>query len=47
MQFGYVTLLNCDLSFAAKYSSSLLDSYLNAGCEFPPNSHVTLYNIPC
>lgn len=47
MEFGYVTLLNCDLVFAAKYPSSILDPHLNAGCEFPSNSHVTLYSIPC
>lgn len=47
MKFGYVTLLNCYWTFAAKNPSSILDPYLNARWEFPSNSHVTLYNIPC
>lgn len=47
MEFGYVTLLNFDLAFAAKYPSSILYPDLNAGWEFPSNSHITLCNIPC
>lgn len=47
LEFDYVTSLNCDLAHAAKYPRSILNPHLNAVREFPSNSHITLYNMPC
>lgn len=47
MEFDYVTVRNCHLAIAAYYPSSIPDPYFKAGCKFPSNSHITLYNIPC